>query len=437
MAYWSAWLVSVLLIYVTLSGRYDKAYGNWQKFILRPLFLPHWIFATYMAITSVFAYLSANGYFFFTREKIPELQGYIEYIIAAQKYYLAGHIGLFHGLVLTNQYGQKSFKFNVKSISRFTLNLAVVIFLFVLVFSAIPALSQVAVKFKQVSLVASIIALSLSIPERNRMNMLKSGFLFGFNLYQAIFSGWKESIFILFILAAAFIYPYHKRLVTLLAIPTLAILILVLPTFVGEYRIQMWRKSLDSDTAANIAFEKVQTQQFDEYAQETWMFFTARLSEIDLFTDYLRNIPRIRPFYEFQIIEQGFLNLIPRAFYPDKPDTEQMVMKRVRENTVVEWYSKDVSAKPQLVVDGFLSFGLLGAWLFCFLAGLGAGRISVLSEKLFGGYLFGTGLFFTGLFSVFWRGNCFEFMLNTILWSLVILYLFFFLFRRMGFLVKV
>jgi hypothetical protein len=40
-------------------------------------------------------------------------------------------------------------------------------------------------------------------------------------------------------------------------------------------------------------------------------------------------------------------------------------------------------------------------------------------EEHFGGYLIG-GVAFNGLISIFWRVNCWEFLLNPVMWSLVL-----------------
>jgi len=54
------------------------------------------------------------------------------------------------------------------------------------------------------------------------------------------------------------------------------------------------------------------------------------------------------------------------------------------------------------------------------------------AEELFGGYFLGSTFIFTGLFRIFWRGNCFEFLFNSVFWSFISMYILFYLFKKIG-----
>ncbi len=154
-----------------------------------------------------------------------------------------------------------------------------------------------------------------------------------------------------------------------------------------------------------------------------------------MFVEYVKRVPQNRDFYGFAIVGQAIESMIPRVIWPGKPITEYLVMERVWENGIVDRASI-VSAKPPPVTDAYLSGGITGIIVLSLLLGYTASRISVLCENLFGGYILGSGLMYTGLFQIFWRGNCFEFMLNSVFWSYVLLHLLFFAGRKTGIIVK-
>ncbi|MBK7410265.1 MAG: DUF2214 family protein [Saprospirales bacterium] len=127
------------------------------------------------------------------------------------------------------------------------------------------------------------------------------------------------------------------------------------------------------------------------------------------------------------------LNILPSHFIQTNRSWKTSSWSEPPENGIIEWYSVGkVSTKPQIIVDGYLSFGEFGAWAFLFFIGLLSAFASVLAERWFGGYLWGTGLMYTGFFQVFWRGNCIEFMSNTVFWSFVLMGVLFLVFRGVG-----
>lgn len=143
-----------------------------------------------------------------------------------------------------------------------------------------------------------------------------------------------------------------------------------------------------------------------------------RLSEIDMFIKYANSTPSYVPFYNLKLVKQALLTPIPRVLWSGKPDMEMQVMDRVYLAGVVQ-QGMLVSAKPAFIVDAYLSKGVVGIMIGLFLFGYIAQWICLKAESLFGGYFLGTAVMFAGLFQIFWRGNSFEFMFNSIFWSFV------------------
>jgi type III secretory pathway component EscU len=111
-------------------------------------------------------------------------------------------------------------------------------------------------------------------------------------------------------------------------------------------------------------------------------------------------------------------------FWSKKPITEHLVMERVYAADVIE-RGAIVSAKPQVAVDAYLSGGVIAVFVTFIIYGALAQLISVKAEKLFGGYVIGTALIYSGLFQMLWRGLTFEFLVNSVFWSLFTMFVIF------------
>lgn len=257
-----------------------------------------------------------------------------------------------------------------------------------------------------------------------------AGLLYGLNLSKALISGFKEPVIVSVLILGVFIFPYYKKAVTLLFIPLMFFLFMVLPTYVNTMR--QLANQATTDAAQKEALAKVQNDLSNENMKQTnWDFLTERLSEISMFVQYKKSVEARKEGYGLQITKQALLSIIPRFIWPSKPNTEEMVMERVYENNIIDRGVVN-SAKPAVIVDGFLSGGALGIWITLFLYGAFAQGINNKAEELFGGYFLGSAFIFTGLFRIFWRGNCFEFLFNNIFWSFVTMYILFYLFKKIG-----
>jgi hypothetical protein len=136
------------------------------------------------------------------------------------------------------------------------------------------------------------------------------------------------------------------------------------------------------------------------------------------FTGFVKSTPEYVDFYRGQILQQSAMAIVPRIFWPSKPNTEELIMERVY-NAGVVYRGSSVSAKPAFIVDAYLSWGAIGVFVFLFAYGAVAQLIDVKAEELFGGYILGTALIFSGLFQIMWRGLSFEFLINTVFWSYI------------------
>jgi hypothetical protein len=222
-------------------------------------------------------------------------------------------------------------------------------------------------------------------------------------------------------------YPYYKKVVLFLGLPFIYVAFVIIPAYVSVFRSYTNKEDnvLSSQEIRDRAFKAALGEKSDETNVEVtsnWEFLTGRLSEISMFTKYIESTPKYIPFYETNLLEQAFIVLVPRAFWSDKPVTEELVMKRVIDAKVVEAASK-VSAKPMYIVDGYLSAGALGVMICLYIYGFALQWLSGLAEKWFGGYFLGTAIMFNGLFPILWRGLSFEFILNSVLYSLLTMYL--------------
>jgi len=426
-SYGIAWLGSFFIFYLSLSGTVkplpdDRSFA---RQLFRPLGLTQLTFAGYNAVTSIFYVLSLHGYYFWVHDATQAAPAR-EMLLAAsaQRYYVLAHAAFTAGILIAMNYRSSGrWKINTSMhLPRLMLSIAVGTYALSVLLGYVPGLGQVQIRFVTLALVASVLSFALSLRSGEWGLILVNTGIYSANLVQAVLSGWKEEVIVIFLLLLMFLYPFYKRAVAIVTPAIFSILLIVLPLYVGTFRSLAWgEEQVRPEQAAQIAYSRLQQANVETIAGETWSFLTGRASEIGLFTDYLREVPENRDFYGGSIAAQAAESVIPRVLWSGKPVTERRVMQRAYENHVVSSRS-DVSAKPQYIVDGYLSGGALGVFLACLLYGLLASWASRLAERWFGGYLIGSGLIYTALFRDLWTGNAFEFLSNTLFWSFMIMY---------------
>lgn len=435
LSYGVAWAGSVWILWLTLSGTVKPLPGGRSALrqVMRPVVLTQLIFVGYTVLSSVFYVMSALGYYYFTRDAtLPVAADSISLAGEAQRMYLLAHTTIAAGMLWAMDY-RRSGEWAVRPFDNPALALIVlsgIAYLASMATGAIPGAGQFDVRFKTLSLVASVLGLALAVPTRRFGTVLTGIVVYAANLGAAFLSGWKEEVLVMVLLLGVFIYPYYRKTVLVGAPLALGALLFILPTYADAFRGLNWLGDVGKAEAAAQALTVVQSDDTD-IAARNWEFLTGRISEIGLFTGYLLSVESGGRYYGTQLVQQAAWSLVPRAFWAEKPVTEKLVMARVIENGVVESYSV-VSAKPQYVVDGYLSGGAWGVALAGLVFGLLASVASRACERWFGGYLWGTGLVYTALFAAFWRGNSFEFFFNTVVWSFILLIPLFYLGRWTG-----
>jgi hypothetical protein len=298
-------------------------------------------------------------------------------------------------------------------------------------FSKVPGLSQFYYQYSSLSFIAGTLALAFAIPLKKIGNTILCALLYGSNFYQALTSGFKEPIIISVLVLGVFLYPNYKKLVIIIFVPALLVLFALLPTFNKVFRENNWQGDVAADDAYTLAIDAAINSDASSKDDTEWAFLVFRLSEIDMFTAFVKSTPANIDYYGFQLLKQSAIAIVPRIFWPGKPITEELAMERVYDADVVQRGS-NASAKTAFIVDAYLSDGTLGVFIALLLYGAIAQLISVQAEYLFGGYILGTALIFTGLFQIFWRGLNFEFIINAVFWSYVSMLMLFRVLRAIG-----
>ena len=422
-SYIVAWLGSFFIFYVTLSGwiKPIPTDRSIAEQIMRPIFLVQIIFAGYMCCTSIFFFFDVLGYedFHKTSQFYLVDQQELEFTAQCQRYYCLGHAAFATGILAFMTYPVKSkYTIDDEKVADLLYKTALITLPVSILFQKIPGLSQFANQFSSLSFISCTLALAFAIPLHKIWNTLICFGLYFFNFYQALVSGFKEPIILSILVLGIFLYPTYKKLVFITFGPLLIALFIFLPTYNRIFRQNAWAEDVSADEASQLALDAALGNNASSGNGSNWEFLVNRLSEIDMFTRFVKSTPEKVDFYNFKLLEQSAIVVVPRIFWPSKPITEDLVMQRVYDAGVIN-VNSNVSAKPAFIVDAYLSYGAIGIFIAMLLYGAFAQMISIQAEKLFGGYVLGTALIFSGLFQIFWRGLSFEFLINTVFWSYI------------------
>jgi len=427
-SYIIAWLGSFFIMYMTISGNIrplptDRSIAEQ---LMRPIFIVQIIFAGYMCLTSIFYFFSVLGYDNFNKPDTYHLVDTYQLNLTAQcqRYYCLGHAALATGILFFMKYPVKrKYYFDQDKLTEILIMFALISFPLSEVFLRVPGFSQFYFEFNPLSFITGTLALAFAIPQKNVRNTMICITLYFFNFYQALNSGFKEPIIISVLVLGIFLYPNYKKIVLTIFVPLLFLLFLLLPTFNSIFRQNAWSGDINADDATELAL-KTTLNDNSGISKTNWEFLTSRLSEISMFTKYIESTPKNVPYYHTQLLKQSAEAIIPRVFWPSKPNTEDLIMERVYDAGVI-YRGEEVSAKPPFIVDAYLSYGPVGIFIFLFIYGAFAQSISCKAEELFGGYILGTAVIFSGLFQLMWRGLSFEFIINTVFWSYITMFIIF------------
>jgi hypothetical protein len=434
LSYFIAWFGTILIFFLSLSGWLKPlpADRTVAEQLMRPIFIVQIIFAGYMSFSSIFYFLNLLGYEDFSKVNNPFFvidQQKLELTALCQRYYVLAHAAFVTGIVAFMKYPVKQkYYVETEKLANLLFVTAIITLPASLLFLKIPGLAQFYFQFSSLSFIAVTLALAFAIPLKKLWNTVFCALLYASNFYQALISGFKEPIIISVLVLGLFLYPNYKKLVLVTFIPALLVLIAFLPTYNAVFRQNNWANDVDPDDAYKLALDAtLESEKSGD--NSSWGFLVYRMSEIDMFTDFVQSTPKNIDFYGLQLLKQSTMAVIPRVFWPSKPNTEDMVMERVYDAGVIRRGSS-VSAKPAFVVDAYLSGGSAGIFIALFLYGAIAQWISLKAEYLFGGYILGTALIFSGLFQIFWRGLSFEFLVNSVFWSYISMIVIFKILRR-------
>lgn len=423
LSYFIAWLGSFYIFSLTITG-WVKPLPDDRSFadqLMRPVFLVQIIFAGYMCCTSIFYVLNILGYENFHKTSDFFLIDNEKLAITAQcqRYYCLGHAAFVSGILAVMCYPEKQkFDVDVENMAGILFIAALVTLPLSIIFLKVPGLSQFSNQFNSLSFIAGTLALAFAIPQKKLWNIVICLILYLSNFYTALVSGFKEPIIISVMVLGIFLYPSYKKVVLITFIPAILLLFLLLPTYARVFRQNAWSGDVNADEASQLALDAALNDDATETTDTNWNFLVYRLSEVDMFTEFVQSTPEKIDYYGFDLLKQSFTAIVPRVFWPSKPSTEVLVMERVYDAGVINRASS-VSAKPAFIVDAYLSGGNWGILIALFLYGATAQFISQKAEELFGGYLLGSALIFSGLFQIFWRGLSFEFIINTVFWSYI------------------
>jgi len=421
-SYFIAWLGSFFIFYLTLTGKIKRLPNDRRvaEQIMRPIFLVQIIFAGYMCTTSIFYWLNTIGYDNFHKADIIVLvdKDKLELIAQCQRYYCLAHAAFVCGILYFMKYPiEPKVKIKEGSIANLLLIAAVISFPLSILFLKLPGLSQFSNQLSSLSFMAGTLALAFAIPKKKIWNTMICLFLYSSNFYTALLTGFKEPILLSVMILGIFLYPIYKKIVLITFVPAILLLFFILPTYASIFRQNAWSGDTSADEASQMALDAALNNGTSN-DDTNWDFMVNRLSEIDMFTKFIQSTPEKIDFYGFKLLDQSIVAIVPRVFWPSKPNTENLVMQRVYDAGVINPNST-VSAKPAFVVDAYLSGGAFCIVLSLFIYGALAQLISQKAEQLFGGYLLGTALIFSGLFQIFWRGLSFEFIINNVFWGFI------------------
>lgn len=436
-SYWIAWLGSFYIFFRTWasSSRFVLPDLPVHRQIMRPIFLQQFIFAGFMCCTSIFFFLDTIGYEYL--EKVREVNVLLEHnsistIAKCQRLFVLGHASLITGILFLQDRHLKSrpkytYSTNNNEIS-WIMKVCIIAFILSAIMQRAPGLFQFSIGLYNVAIFCGSVVFIKGIRERKFNLFAFGGGVFLANMINSTLTGFKEPILVNFIILTCLVYPYYKKTVIAVAIPLFMALFYILPTYASIVRGQSWSGEVSAEEARATAFETLLSNDKSELNETNWIFLTNRFSEINMFTEFVESTPKQISYYNWDIVENSIISLIPRVLWKDKPITENLAMERVYNAGVIDTESS-VSAKTRPIVDGYLSRGTVGVFLYMLFLGIVSQALSNKAENLFGGYEIGCVIMFNGFNQILWRGETMEFLINSTFWSFVAMMVVFYLLR--------
>ncbi|MFD2582257.1 exosortase Y-associated Wzy-like protein [Pedobacter vanadiisoli] len=433
-SYFVAWFGSLFIFYTSILS--PAAIINQDspihKQIMRPIFLTQLIFAGFMCTTSIFYFMDHLGYRYLTEVNYGAQFKESEQtalIASCQRMSLLAHAALVTGMLLIQNNNIRIKSNRTFESDDFLIWLSIIVFGIGSLAQRFPGLNQIAIPLTIVGISCAAVLFVKGVNTKNIRYLSIGASIFIINFLHASLSGYKEPIIINIIVIACVFFPYYKKFILYLALPVTYVLLYFLPTYNNTVR-QSWSGEVSAEEAQNQAFENLNLKNEEQIEDTNWGFMTKRLSEIEMFTQFVDYVPDHHPYYGWEIVENSLEGLIPRALWSGKPNMETVSMERVYDAGVANKMSA-VSAKTRPIVDAYLSWGIPGVFFFMLLYGMLAQHLSDKAEEIFGGYELGCVIMFNSIFQGLWRGNNFEFMFNNIFWGYIIMWVLFILLRTL------
>lgn len=436
MSYLVAWFGSLFIFYITWfspASYYRRDLPLYQQ-IMRPIFLTQFVFAGFMCTTSIFYFMDHIGYRYFTEINYGAAFKESEQtalIAECQRLCLLGHAALVTGILVIIKADGLKIKNEIAFKGQdFLIWLGVIVFGIGSICQIIPGLLQIALLLTTIGISCAALLFVKGIIYKNPTYLTIGASIFFVNFVHASLSGFKEPIIINVIILGCVFLPYYKKLILYLTLPTVYVLLYFLPTYNNTVR-QSWGGEISAEDAQTQAFDILKNSENEQQIQDNnWSFLTNRLSEINMFTQFVDYVPEHHDFYDWEIFGNSIEALIPRVFWPEKPNMEKVSMERVYQAGAANRFSP-VSAKTRPIVDAYVSWGIPGVFFTLLVYGLAVQGLCNQAESLFGGYELGCVVIFNSIFQGLWRGNNFEFMINNVFWGYVIMLVLFWILKTM------
>lgn len=404
-------------------------------YLLRPVTMFHLLFLVFNVLGGGAFALNAAGY---SPLGVNADSAQIELIVIAEcmRFMLIGHTSVTVGMKLIGFRYSKP-KYATPSIPPYTLIIISVISLIVgTALSALPALFQIGQKFLGISAGSILVEIILCIKHRRANNLKLAAGMLGANLLSQSLSGWKGLVLWTMITLGVMLYPLRPKFVILGGSSFILFWIMFFHPFGLALRPLLWYEGVERDKAVEISIDKALNMSLEERMENAWRMLTSRANELYQFSKYVEYVPARHSYYNFEILNDAMLSLIPRVLWPEKPDMEKLSMQRVYEADIVSVESI-VSAKSNFYQDGYLSGGEFGIILSCLIFGMLVMLISRTCEWLFGGYEIGTCLIYTSLFGATLHvPQNFEFFIGAAWTSTILMFALFTIGKAMGWVVS-
>jgi hypothetical protein len=366
--------------------------------LLRPNVTFHLFFFASHVVGDTFYILNTAGVASWQQVTAPTVSD-LSVLSTAQALVLLAHASVTAGMKLASfRYSMP--KYTIPALPQgFLLYLSFLCVVAGFVMGAVPGLEQVRYKLLQLGSIAVLVELTYAI-RAGELNALMITFtVLAVNVISQVLSGWKGLVLWTMITVGALLYPLMPRRVFLSGSAFVLFWLLFLHPFGLVYRPLVWYEGFDQRTAANISVDAVLDMTVTERLDNVWSLMVERANEMFQFEKYLRFVPDNHPYFGLDLAQEALYGLVPRIIWRDKPEFEQLAMRRVYDaGIVVEKSEVTVSAKSNFYQDAYLSFGWLAVIPACLLFGFAMMSLNHLGEQLFGGYEIGTCFIYTALF---------------------------------------